>query len=48
MTNTKVNAYEDKKGKKYLVIQRDNEKPIFINYGLLDYALKNIKKVKEK
>lgn len=40
-----VNAYE-KNGKKVVVIQLENKEVIFVNYGLLKYALENIKKGK--
>lgn len=42
-----VNAYVDKNGKSFIVVQRGDEKPIFINEGLIKYALEHKKSVKE-
>lgn len=41
-----VNAYINKNGKCFIVVQRGNEKPIFINEGLIQYALNNKKEIK--
>ena len=43
-----VNAYVDKNGHKFVVIVLDNGNKTFINEGLLAYACKNAKSVKDK
>lgn len=46
MKVTNINTYE-KKGKKVVVLTMDNGEVVFVNYGLVKYALDNIKKGKE-
>lgn len=43
-----VNAYENANGHKFVVISLDNGTKVFINEGLLAYACKNAKKIKDK